>query len=183
MIDLRTYKEEFEKQLGHLQEELRGIRTGRAHSSSVESIPVDCYGSMMPLKGLASISILDARTILITPWDPSLAKEIERALTHAALGAHPMNEGSTIRLVIPQLTEENRRALAKIVGQKQEHAKVALRLLRDRIRTEISKAEKNNDLTEDDTFALQKELDEITKEHTARADALAQEKENEIMTI
>lgn len=183
MIDLKAYTTEFEKNILHLQEELNGIRTGRAHSSAVENIPVDCYGAMTPLKALASISIPDARTILISPWDTSIIKEIEKALAASTLGANPVNEGSSIRIALPQLTEENRIALAKVVGQKQEHTKVSLRLVRDRIREEIQKGEKNKELTEDDRFALQKDLDEMTKTYTARADELAQEKEKEVMSI
>ncbi|MBI4252784.1 ribosome recycling factor [Candidatus Uhrbacteria bacterium] len=183
MQDLKFYKEEFEKAITHLQEELNGIRTGRAHISVVENISVDCYGAMTPLKGLASISIPDARTILVTPWDTSIIKEIEKALAASTLGAHPVNEGTSIRIVLPQLTEENRIALAKVVGQKQEHAKVSLRLVRDKIREEIQKGEKNKEITEDDRFVLQKDLDEMTKTYTARADALAGEKEQEVMSI
>lgn len=183
MIDLKTHKEEFEKHLAHFQEELKGIRTGRAHSSIVENLIVDCYGALTPLRGLASISIPDARTILITPWDTSITKDIEKALSHSSLGANPINEGGSVRIVLPQLTQENRAALAKTVGQKQEQVKVSMRLLRDKVREEISKAEKDKELTEDDRFALQKELDDITKEYTVRADAIAQEKEMEIMTL
>lgn len=183
MIDLKSRKEEFEKSITHLQDELKSIRTGRAHSSSVEGIPVECYGATTPLKGLASISIPDARTILITPWDISIVKDIERAIAQSPLGANPVNEGGSIRITLPQLTEENRTALAKTVGQKQEQIKVSIRLIRDRIREEITKAEKNKELTEDDRFTLQKELDEMTKEYSLRADTLADEKEKEIMTI
>lgn len=183
MIDLKIYSDDFEKHIAHLQEELRGIRTGRAHSSSVENIVVDSYGAPTPLKGLASIGVPDARTILITPWDPSTTKEIEKALAQSSIGAQPINEGVSIRLILPQLTEESRHALAKIVGQKCEQVKIAIRLLRDRIREEIAKQEKNNELTEDDRFNLQKKLDEMVKEYTIRTDMVAQEKETEIMTV
>lgn len=183
MIDLTTVTEEFEKTVLHLQEELKGIRTGRAQSSSVEHIMVDCYGAMTPLKGLASISVPDARTILITPWDQTIAKEIEKALANSPLGANPINEGTSIRLAFSQLTEENRLALTKIVGQKREQTKINMRLLRDRIRDDIERAEKKNELTEDDKFALQKNLDEMTKKYTLRADAIAEEKEKEVRTI
>jgi len=183
MIDIKEYREEFQKHLSHLQEELKGVRTGRAHSSSVENIIVDCYGAPTPLKGLASISIADARTICVTPWDVSIVKEIEKALAHSSLGANPINEGTSIRIVLPLLTQEKRMELVKTVGHKQEQAKVSIRLLRDRIREEIQKAEKNNELTQDDRFAFQKNLDEMTKETTARADVIAEEKEKEIITL
>lgn len=183
MIDLKTYREDFEKPIAHLHEELRGIRTGRAQSSMVENILVDSYGVPTPLKGLASLSIPDARTIFITPWDPSIVKEIEKALAQSSLGAQPINEGASIRMILPQLTEENRRAFAKAASQKCEQAKISIRLLRDKIREEIVKQEKSKELTEDDRFDFQKKLDETVKEYTMRVDMIGEEKEIEITTI
>ncbi|MDP2630256.1 MAG: ribosome recycling factor [Candidatus Uhrbacteria bacterium] len=183
MIDLKESRPEFEKLITHLSEELSGIRTGRAHTSLVENILVDSYGSPTPIKHIASLSIPDSRTILITPWDASMTKEIEKGITIASIGAQPTSDGVGVRISLPQLTEENRRALVKGVGQKQEQTKINIRLLRDRLRDEIAKAEKDNEITEDDKFGMQKELDEMTKEYGAQADAIAQDKEKEIMTI
>ncbi|MBI4600169.1 ribosome recycling factor [Candidatus Uhrbacteria bacterium] len=183
MINLKESRQEFERIIAHLGEELSGIRTGRAHTGLVEHILVDSYGTQTPIKHVASLSIPDQRTICITPWDASLVKEIEKSITLASLGVQPVNDGSSIRISLPQLTEENRRMLVKNVGQKQEQTKISIRLVRDRLRDEIAKAEKNNEVTQDDKYALQKELDEITKEYGARADDSAAEKEKEIMTI
>lgn len=183
MIDLKESRPEFEKLISHLSEELASVRTGRAHTSLVEHILVDSYGSPTPIKHIATLSIPDQRSILITPWDSALTKEIEKSIALASLGVQPTNDGASVRISLPQLTEENRRALAKSVGQKQEHTKINIRLLRDRLRDDIVKAEKNNEVTEDDTFALKKELDDITKEYSAMADEIAEGKENEIMTI
>ncbi len=183
MIDLKESRPEFEKLLTHLSEELASVRTGRAHTSLVENILVDSYGTPTPIKHIASLSIPDQRSILITPWDAALTKEIEKGITLASLGVQPTSDGVSVRISLPQLTEENRRALAKGVGQKQEHTKINIRLLRDRLRDEIMKAEKNNEVTEDDTFALKKELDDMTKEYGTKADEIAESKEKEIMTI
>ncbi len=183
MIDIKSQRVEFESILNHLKEELRGVRTGRAHSSIVENLMVDSYGTQTPLKHIASISIPDSRTILISPWDASVLKEIEKAISYADIGAQPLNDGTSVRIVLPTLTEENRKSLTKVVGQKQEHAKVSIRLLRDKIREEIQKSEKQKEITEDDRFALQKELDEVTKEYGASIDEAAEEKEKDIMTL
>lgn len=183
MIDIKARKSEFEKPVAHLQDELRGIRTGRAHSSIVENIQVDCYGALTPLKGLASIAIPDARTLVITPWDASIVKDVEKAIANSSLGANPVNEGGNIRIALPQLTEENRAELAKAVGQKQEQARIAIRMVRDAIREEISRQEKEKEITQDDKFVLQKELDETTKQYTQEIDKIAAEKGKDIMTL
>lgn len=183
MFDLKSHKEEFEKQVTHFKEELKGLRTGRANSNFIEHILVDSYGVPTPIKHVASISIPDARTILITPWDSGLSKEIEKSITLAELGVNPVNDGAGVRIVLPQLTEENRKNLAKVVGQKQEHAKITIRLIRDAIRDDIQKGEKEKEITEDEKFRLQKDLDEMTKEYGSFIDGIADEKEQEIMTI
>jgi len=183
MIDLKQSRSEFEKLISHFSDELSSVRTGRAHTSLVENLLVDSYGAPTPMKHVASLSIPDQRTILISPWDAGVLKEIEKAITAAQVGAQPVNDGVSVRLSLPQLTEENRKNLVKIIGQKQEQTKISIRLLRDRLRDEIIKAHKDNELTEDDKFRLQKDLDEITKEFGVRVDIISQEKEKEIMTI
>lgn len=183
MIDLKQKKIDFDKGIHHLVAELKGLRTGRASSALVEGIMVDAYGALTPLQHLASISIPDQKTILITPWDKGVIKDIEKALTAASLGVNPISDGAGVRLVLPNLTEENRRGLLKVMGQKVEAAKVSIRGLRDKIRDEIAKSEKANETTQDQRFRLQKELDDITREYTARIDQMGKDKEKEIMTI
>jgi ribosome recycling factor len=183
MLDFKQNTGEFDKLIAHLDEEFSGVRTGRAHPGMVENLFVDSYGVPTPLKHIASLSIPDQRTILISPWDAAMIKEIEKSITLANIGVQPMSDGSSVRLSLPQLTEENRRDLLKIIGQKQEQTRISIRQLRDRIRDDIAKAEKNNELTQDDKYRLQKELDDITKEYSARADERAQQKEKEIMSI
>lgn len=183
MIDLKQKRADFTRHIDHLAQELGAMRTGRAHGALVENISVDAYGSLTPLKQLASISIPDARTITIVPWDKSILKDIEKAIVGANTGLTPMNDGSVVRVPIPALTEEGRKNLVKIVWQKVEQAKIGIRTIRDKIKEEIIKAEKAKELTEDDRYVLVKELDEITKEYTAKAESAGTAKEKEILTI
>jgi ribosome recycling factor len=183
MIDLKQKKTDFAKHIDHLTQELGAMRTGRAHGALVENISVDAYGSLTPLKQLASISIPDARTILISPWDKNILKDIEKAIINAHTGLTSMNDGSVVRVPIPALTEESRKNLVKIVWQKVEQAKIGIRTLRDKIKEEIGKEEKAKELTEDDRYTLVKELDDMTKDYTAQAESVGNGKEKEILTI
>ncbi|MDO8489919.1 MAG: ribosome recycling factor [bacterium] len=182
-MDLKTKRGEFQKQVDMLKEALRGLRTGRASAALVDQLLVEAYGAMTPLQHLASVSVPDARSVLITPWDKTIVKDIEKAIVNANIGVNPVNDGAGVRIVIPAMTEENRKNLIKVLGQKIEHAKIAVRTERDHVRDEIAKAEKANELTEDDRFELQKELDEMTREFTAMLEAMGDEKEKDIMTI
>lgn len=183
MIDLKAHAVEFEKVVGHLKDELRSLRTGRASAALVEHCIVEAYGTPTPLQHLASISVPDAKTLSINPWDKNILKDIERALSISQLGVNPLNDGTAIRLIMPSLTEENRKSLLKILGQKAEHAKIALRGIRDELREGIQKAERAKEITEDDRYALQKDLDGMTKEYTSSVDAIFEAKEKEIMTV
>ena len=183
MIDILKRKPEFEKGVEHFRDDIKSLRTGRANSSIVETILVDAYGTPTPLMHLASISIPDAKTILITPWDKGVVKDIEKGIVSANLGLAPVSDGAGVRITFPNLTEENRKNLVKLLNQKTEGAKVAIRGIRDKIKEEIAKAEKNNELTEDDRYELQKDLDEVTREFTALVEKIAKEKEVDIMTL
>lgn len=183
MLDVQKRKDDFEKQLQFLKDELRALRTGRAQSTLVEGIMVESYGALSALHHVASVSVPDARTILISPWDKSVLKEIEKALVGANLGVNPVNDGSSIRLVMPALTEENRKNIVKIVGQKVEQAKIAIRTHRDALREEVQKQEKNNEITEDDRYDLYKQIDEMTKSYTQQAEDIGKKKEEDILTI
>ncbi len=183
MIELPKRRSEFEKGVDHFREEIKALRTGRAHSSIVETILVEAYGTPTPLQHLASISIPDSKTILITPWDKTIVKEIEKGIVGANLGLAPVSDGAGVRIVFPNLTEENRKNLVKLLNQKTEGAKVVVRGIRDKIKDEIAKAEKNNELTEDDRYELQKDLDEMTREFTAAVEKISKDKEVDIMTL
>src|SRR3989344_6192415 len=161
---LESYKEDFEKALSHLKDELATLRVGRANPIMVENILVESYGTKMPMKQLASIAVPAARTLVIQPCDKNIIKDIEKAIIAANIGISPVNEGQQIRLTIPQLTEESRRELVKSVGEKAEKARIALRQIRDKVKEEIIKQEKDKEITEDDKYDLIKKLDDKVKD-------------------
>lgn len=173
----------FEKIIQFLESELHSIRTGRAQSALIEDIPVEAYGSTMELKGVAAISVPDAKTIQIEPWDKTLVGAIEKALIAANLGMQPNTAGTTIRLSIPPMTEENRKAVVKQVHEKAEHARISIRSVREDVRDAIAKAEKAKEIGEDEKFRLQEELDKKVKTFNERIEQIADAKEKEIMTI
>lgn len=183
MLEIEKKKGDYEKHIAFLKEELKGLRTGRASASFVEGIMIEAYGSLSVLHHLASVSVSDARTILISPWDKSILKDIEKGILVANLGVNPVNDGVSLRLVMPTLTEESRTKLVKVVGQKVEQAKIALRSCRDALRDEVQRQEKQNEITEDDRFLLYKHIDEMTKDFTAQAEEIGSKKEEDILTI
>ena len=183
MIDLDTRKSEFEKHLEHLSQELKTLRTGRASTAMVEHIHVDAYGASTPLQHCASLSIADARTLVIAPWDKSLLKEVEKSIVQAHIGVTPVNDGVVIRIVMPMLTEENRKSLVKSLGVRLEQARVGLRSVRDKIKEGVLKSEKAKEITEDDRFALLKDLDEMIREYTNTVEQMGKAKEQDIMTM
>lgn len=182
-MDIGSYQGEFSKIIEHLKDELAGLRTGRANVAMVENIMVDAYGGKMPLKGVASINIPDARTIVVDPWDKSLVKEVEGAIRNAGKNLNPVNEGSFLRISIAALTEESRKELAKLVGEKAESARIRGRHLRERIKDEILQAEEAKEINEDQRFRLQDDLDKKIADLNAKIKEMAGEKEIEIMKI
>ena len=178
-----SHKSDFDKSLENLKGELATLRVGRANSIMVENILVEAYGTKTPLKQLASISIPEARTILIQPWDKTIAKDIEKSIIQANIGINPVNEGQQIRLTIPPLTEESRRELTKSVGEKMEKTRIVIRQIRDKVREVIIKMEKNKEITEDDKYDLQQDLDDLVKDYNDQIKKMGETKEKEIMTI
>ena len=167
----------------HFEQDLKGLRTGRANAGMVELVPVEAYGSMMELKGVASISIPDAKTIQIEPWDKGLVKDIEKALVIADLGMQPSVAGSTIRLSMPPMTEENRKRLVKQANEMAEQARISVRNIREKIRDAIQQQEKDKAIGEDEKFRLQEELDKQVKEWNIKIEDITKKKEEEVMTI
>lgn len=184
---MNTYLEnnilDFEGVETFLKKEISSLRIGRANPSMVENILVDSYGVKTPLSHIASIASPDARSITIQPWDKGVMKNIEKGIVEANIGLAGVNEGNIIRITLPQLTQEDRKNLVKILHQKLEHAKIKLRLIRDKVREEIQEAEKNNEITEDDKFSYLKEADEFTKKNNDSVDTIIKNKEKEIMEI
>lgn len=181
IIDNR--KPDFEKSLDILKDDLVTLRVGRANPMIVENILVEAYGAKTPLKQLASITVPEARTILIQPWDKTVAKDVEKAIIGANIGISPVNEGSQIRLTIAPLTEESRKELTKSVNEKMEKIRIAIRQIRDKVKEEIVKQEKNKEITEDDKYDLQKKLDELVKDYNEKIKQMGEAKEKEIMTL
>lgn len=177
------YKPDYEKAIEHLKIEISSLKTGRATPLLVENILVESYAMKLPLKQVASISVPDARCLLIEPWDKSIIKEIEKAIVNSNIGLNPVNEGQKLRINIPSLTEEDRKKLVKILNQKVEAAKIAIRGIRDKVRDAIQKMEKEKEIAEDERFRLQKELDNFTGSYNDRLEEIGENKEEEINRI
>jgi ribosome recycling factor len=180
---LESRKEDFTKAVEHLKGELSALRTGRANASLVENILVEAYGVKTPIRGLANITVPDAKTLAIEPWDKSVIKDMEKAIQMANIGINPVNEGTKIRLSMPQMTEENRKEMIKILGQKLESARISLRNVRETVKDEIAKAEKDKKIGEDEKFRFQEELEEFVKEKNEEVKVIGEKKEQELMTI
>lgn len=176
-------KPAFESSLEHLQKELAVLRTGRATPVLVEDIPVSAYDSTMEVKGLASIAVLDAKTLVIDPWDKALMSAIEKGIRDAGIGLSPIPDGDKIRIVMPPTTEDNRKQMVKTMKEKVEEARISIRSVREGLREEIMKQEKEKDISEDEKFKLLDELDKLTKEYNDKISEIGSNKESEIMTV
>lgn len=176
-------KADFQKAIDHFREELGKLRSGRATPALVEGVLVEAYNSQMPLKGVASIAVPDAKTLAIEPWDASLTDEIVRALSAANLGMAPNVQGKLIRLVMPPMNEERRMQIVKVAKEKAEEARKALRNIREKIREQVIAMERDKKISEDDRFRAQDELDKMTKQFVEEIERLAADKEKEIMTV
>lgn len=172
-------KPQFEKVLEHLAAELNTIRTGRATPALLETISVESYGSMQPVKAVASISTPDARTLAIEPWDPSMVKPIESAIMKSDIGITPNVDGKTIRLIMPAMTDETRQRMVKVMKEKLEDAKIAIRRVREETKKKIEKQEGGEDEKRD----LQKKLDDTVKAYNEKVEEMGKKKEAEITTI
>jgi ribosome recycling factor len=183
-LDILDKKQpEFSATVEHFKNELATLRTGRASSALVENLQVEYYGAMTPVMAIAQIAIPEPRQITIQPYDKTALKEIEKAIQQSNLGINPANDGTLIRLTLPQMTEERRKELAKIVSQMSEKARVAVRNIREEVWKEIQRMEKDGDISEDDKVAGKDELQKVVDKVNADIRALADAKEKEVMTI
>lgn len=176
MLDLN---ENMDKAIESLDKRFATVRAGRANPSSLDGIMVEYYGSMTPLKQLATISVPEARQLLIKPFDKSCLKDIEKAILTSNLGYNPGNDGETIRIIIPELTEERRRELVKQVKALSEEAKVAIRNNRREALEGLEKLE----LSEDEQKGLEKEVQDVVNEYNKKVEAKLKEKEQELLTV
>lgn len=180
---LNTAMEKMDKTISVLTEELAHIRAGRANPQLLDNIKVDCYGSMMPINQVGNISAPEPRMLIVSVWDTNLIPEVEKAIMKSDLGINPANDGKVIRLVMPELTEERRKDLVKVIKTFSEEAKIALRSIRRDAIDHFKKDEKASVITEDDLKDLEKEIQETTDEHVKTIDKMMKDKESEIMAV
>ena len=176
-------KEKMEKSLASLDREYKAIRAGRANASILDRITVDYYGTPTPIQQMAAVSVPEARILMIQPWDASTLKDIEKAILTSDIGINPANDGRVIRLSFPPLTEERRKEITKDVRKKAEDAKVAVRNQRRDALDKLKAMKKAGEITEDDESNGEKKIQTLTDKYCKEMDALAQDKENEIMAI
>ena len=180
MFDTKEEKASMDKIIERFKDEMKKVRTGRAHPDMLSGIKVEAYGQFMPLNQVANITISDATMLLVTPFDPANIANIESAIrADSTLGLNPSDDGHVVRVPIPPLTEERRREIVKTASEKVEEAKVAIRNVREDARKDIKDAK----LPEDATKRAEKEIDDLTKEYTDKIDAEFKLKEEEIMKI
>ena len=181
--DFEQFKEKMEKSVDSLAGEYTTIRAGRANPHILDKISVDYYGQPSSLQSVANISVSEARTLMIQPWEASLIKEIEKAILTADLGLTPNNDGKVIRLTFPELTEERRKELVKVVKKKGESAKVAIRNIRRDANDMIKKQQKANEISEDEQKDAESEIQKLTDQFVSQIDQMIEEKSKEIMTV
>ncbi len=179
--EVQNLKERMVKAVEHLKKECLGVRTGRAHPALVEDIKVDYYGTMTPLKQMGSVTVPEPRQILISPWDKTSIKAIEKAIMASSLGVTPQSDGENIRINLPELTGERRVELTKLVKKYAEDARVAVRNVRREGNETFKKMEKDSEITEDDLHLYQKEIQDLTDEWIKNVDEVLEKKEKEIL--
>ncbi len=182
-VDFKEYGRRMDKTLEHLAEEFGAVRAGRANAKVLDRITVEYYGSETPLAGVATISSPDARTLVVSPWDTKLLKDIQKAIQMSDLGINPQNDGRVIRLTFPQLTEDRRKELVKQIKKYAEDAKVAMRNIRRDGMDYVKKLKKNSEITEDEQKKAEKDLQDMLDKYIKKVDDATAAKEKELMAI
>ena len=180
---LTQYEEKMQKSFVNLEAEYATIRAGRANPNILNKIKVEYYGVPTPMQQLANITVPEARTLVIAPWEPSLVKEIEKAIMNSDLGITPNNDGRNIILNFPELTEDRRKELVKDIKKKGEGAKVAIRNIRRDANDAIKKMEKNGDISEDELKDNEDKIQKLTDKYVGQIDKAVESKSKEIMTV
>ena len=183
MSDLTIFREKMDKSIDSLASEYTTIRAGRANPHVLDHITVDYYGTPSNLQAVANISVPEARTIMIQPWEASLIKDIEKAILISDLGLTPNNGGKVIRLTVPELTEARRKELVKDVKKKGEAAKVAIRNIRRDANDSLKKQQKANEISEDELKTAETDVQKMTDEFIKKIDVMIEDKSKEIMTV
>ncbi len=180
---LAQYESKMEKTVESLKAEYSGIRAGRANPHILDKLRVDYYGAPTPIQQVANVTVPEARTLMIQPWEPSLIKEIEKAILNSDLGVNPNNDGKSVIINFPELTEERRKELVKDIKKKAEAAKVAVRNIRRDANDALKKMNKTNEISEDELKTNEDKVQKLTDKYVANVDKLMDEKSKEIMTV
>ncbi|MDR1228765.1 MAG: ribosome recycling factor [Azoarcus sp.] len=179
----KTIEHKMQKSVEALKTDLAKIRTGRAHTGLLDHIHVEYYGSMVPVAQVANVTLIDARTIGVQPWEKPMVAKVEKAIRDSDLGVNPANAGEIIRVPMPALTEERRRELTRIVRHEGENAKVAVRNLRRDANQHLKDAVKDKDISEDEERRAEENIQKLTDHYVAEIDKLLAQKEQELMQI
>ena len=180
---LEESRDKMHKAVLHAQSEFGTVRTGRASPALVEHLRVEYYGSEVPMQQIAGFNVPEARLLVITPYDKSALKAIERAIQNSDLGVNPSNDGNVVRLSFPPLTEERRKDFVKLAKHKTEEARVAVRNVRRAARHDVEALEKDGDISSDELERAEKELEKITHDYVAELDRKLQHKEQELLEV
>jgi len=183
MEAMNQAKEKMEKIILALEKEFSTIRAGRANPGVLDKIQVDYYGTMTPINAMAAISVAEARILVISPWDASALKAVEKAIMASDIGINPTNDGKSLRIVFPQLTEERRKDLCKQVNKYGEEAKVGIRNARRDAIEKFKAMKKSSEITEDDLKDCEKDVQKLTDDNIKKIDEVCKTKEKEIMTV
>ena len=181
--DYKVYSDKMKKSIEAVNADFDSVRAGRANAAVLDRISVDYYGSPTPVQQIAAIASPDPRQLVITPWDATALKPIERAIQESDLGINPQNDGKSIRLNFPQLTEERRKELVKQIHKYSENGKVAIRNIRRDAMEAFKKKQKASEITEDDLKVAEKDLQKLTDDMCKEVDALLEKKEKELMAV
>ena len=179
----KTAAEKMAKSVESFKNDLHKIRTGRAHPGLLDQVHVDYYGAMVPISQVANVTLLDARTIGVQPWEKGMGQKIEKAIRESDLGLNPASQGDLLRVPMPALSEERRRDLVKVVRHAGEESKIAVRAVRRDANEHLKKLLKDKDVTEDDERRAQDEVQRLTNNVVAEVDKLVQAKETEILAV
>ena len=181
--DIKIFEDKMKKAISHYEENLSTVRAGKANPSVLSGIEVEYYGTMTAINQMAEVKATDARTVVVSPWDASTTKEIEKAILASDLGITPQNDGKVIRLVFPQLTEERRKELKKQVAKLGEETKVAVRNIRREANDKCKDMKKNGELNEDEQKSAEKSIQDLTDKYIKLVDDVTARKDKEIMEI
>ena len=180
---LKKNDERMQRRINHLIDEFKTIRAGRANPAVLEKVTVDYYDQPTPINQIASVSVTEARTLTIQPWETSMLRKIEKAIQMSEIGINPQNDGKIIRLIFPPLTEDKRKEIAKDIAHIAEDSKVQIRNVRRDTLEKLKKMKKDGDLTEDDLKNAEKKVQDATNKFIKEIDTLAEKKKKEIMEI